>query len=159
MTVEIHPGMIPLGEDRFGASMRFLNGRFDLKVSAQDTDGALCIFDTFRDTCGGPPLHYHELQGEWFMVLEGQFVFQIGDRRHRIGPGDSIFVPRRTPHAFRNLSAQARVLLAFTPAMRMEDMFRSGLGPDAANSARFEELHREHHTFNVGPPLEAEEAG
>src|SRR5918993_5717979 len=52
------------GADRFGSPAFFLNGRFDCKVSGQDTDGRLCIFDTVRTHTGGPPLHYHEDQEE-----------------------------------------------------------------------------------------------
>jgi hypothetical protein len=47
------------GADRFGSPTFFLNGRFDCKVSGQETDGRLCIFDTVRTQRGGPPLHYH----------------------------------------------------------------------------------------------------
>lgn len=150
------PGMIAFGADRHDNSARFLNGRFDCKVSAADTGGALCIFDTFRDKVGGPPLHYHELQDEWFMVLEGQFLFQVGERFQQLGPGDSIFGPRMVPHAFRTLTVPARMLIAYTPALRMEEFFRAGLGPDSAASEEFEALHRAHNIINVGPPIRAE---
>ncbi|MDB5526182.1 MAG: Cupin 2 conserved barrel domain protein [Rhizobium sp.] len=151
-------GKIDFGQDRFGEPTRFLNGRFDCKVSAKDTNGAFLIFDTFRDSLGGPPLHYHELQDEWFMVLEGSFLFQVGDSMLRLGPGDSIFGPRMVPHAFRNLVAPARMLIAYSPALRMEEFFRAGLGPGTAASAEFEALHRAHNIINVGPPLSAEQA-
>lgn len=144
---------IGFGVDRFGNPARFLNGRFDCKVSASDSLGGLSIFDTFRDVQGGPPLHYHELQDEWFMVLEGEFLFQVADELFRAGPGDSVFGPRMVPHAFRSLTRQARMLIAYSPALRMEEFFRSGLGPQSAASAEFEALHNAHNIINVGPPL------
>lgn len=147
---------IRFGEDRFGTPARFLNGRFDCKVSATDSLGGMSVFDTFRDIQGGPPLHYHELQDEWFMVLEGEFLFQVGDRQFRASPGDSVFGPRMIPHAFRSLTRQARMLVAYAPALRMEEFFRAGLGPGSAASAEFEALHNAHHIINVGPPLGAE---
>ncbi|MBX9456673.1 MAG: cupin domain-containing protein [Rhizobium sp.] len=147
---------IGFGEDRFGSPARFLNGRFDCKVSAVDTSGGMSVFDTFRDIQGGPPLHYHELQDEWFMVLEGEFLFQVGDNKFRAQPGDSVFGPRMVAHTFRSLTRQARMLVAYSPALRMEEFFRSGLGPNSAASAEFEALHRTHNITNVGPPLGAE---
>lgn len=156
MTNQGMGGKIGFGEDRFGRPARFLNGRFDCKVSAGDTNGGLCIFDTFRDVCGGPPLHYHKFQDEWFMVLEGDFVFQVGEERFRVSPGDSVFGPRMVPHAFRNQTAPARMLIAYTPALRMEEFFRAGLGPASAATAEFEALHNAHDIINVGPPLAAD---
>ncbi|MBL0370723.1 cupin domain-containing protein [Rhizobium sp. KVB221] len=150
------PGKIANGADRYKDAVHFLNGRFDCKVSAADTSGAMCIFDTFRDKIGGPPLHYHELQDEWFMVLQGDFLFQVGEERYRLAPGDSIFGPRMVPHAFRNLTIPARLLIVYSPALKMEAFFRAGLGPDSAASAEFEALHKEHNIINVGPPLSAE---
>jgi mannose-6-phosphate isomerase-like protein (cupin superfamily) len=151
-------GKVASGEDRYNNAARFLNGRFDCKVSAADTNGTMCIFDTFRDKVGGPPLHYHKFQDEWFMVLEGDFLFQVGDGFQRLGPGDSIFGPRMVPHALRNLTAPARMLIAYTPAAKMEEFFRAGLGPNSAATEEFEALHRAHDIINVGPPLSGEQA-
>lgn len=158
MDMQSIPGKIAFGADRHSDPTRFLNGRFDCKVSAADSNGALLIFDTFRDSIGGPPLHYHERQDEWFMVLEGDFLFQVSDTLLRLGPGDSIFGPRMVPHAFLNLVAPARMLIAFTPALDMEQFFRAGLSPGSAASEEFEKLHNAHHIFNVGPPLRMEQA-
>jgi quercetin dioxygenase-like cupin family protein len=157
MDMQSIPGKIAFGADRYNDAVHFLNGRFDCKVSAKDTNGAFLVFDTFRDQMGGPPLHYHELQDEWFMVLEGEFLFQVGDDFPRLGPGDSIFGPRMVPHAFRNLTAQARMLIAYAPALRMEEFFYTRMGPDTAATPEFEALHKTHNIINVGPPLRAEQ--
>jgi mannose-6-phosphate isomerase-like protein (cupin superfamily) len=146
-------GRIASGEDRFGTPARFLNGRFDCKVSATDTGGGLVVFDTFRDRVGGPPLHYHCFQDEWFMVLEGRFLFRLGETYYLLGPGDSILGPRMLPHAFRTLTVPARMLIAYAPGRDMEAFFQAGLGPDSADTTEFEELHLRHDIINVGPPL------
>jgi len=83
--------------DRFGAELLFLNGRFNCKVSAKETNGDLCIYDTVRTGKGGPPLHLHHAQDEWFLVREGEFLFQVGEDRFRLRAGDSIFAPRESP--------------------------------------------------------------
>lgn len=153
MDMQSVTSMVADGRDRNDNPARFLNGRFDCKVSAADTGGALCIFDTFRDSVGGPPLHYHEQQDEWFMVLDGTFLFQVGKQFFKLGPGDSIFGPKLVPHAFRTLTVLARMLIAYTPAARMEEFFRVPMGPDSADTPEFEALHRAHNIVNVGPPL------
>src|SRR5215470_7064734 len=94
--------MVPADADRSGADLRYLNGRFDCKLSGADSEGRLCIYDTYRSTRGGPPLHYHREQDEWFFVREGEFVFRIGDDMFRLKAGDSVFGPRNVPHAFIN---------------------------------------------------------
>jgi hypothetical protein len=55
------------------------------------------------------------------------------------------------PHAFINLTAPARLLIAFQPAGQMEAFFaKSLLDP---RSEEFRALSREHGKEVVGPPL------
>ncbi|QYZ68917.1 cupin domain-containing protein [Neotabrizicola shimadae] len=152
-----HPGWIAAGEDRFGTPLRFLNGRFDVKVSAVDTDGALAVIDTLRDMPGGPPVHVHEAQDEWFLVLEGEVLFRVGERIFRAGPGDSVFGPRGVPHAFRVLAVPTQMILVFQPAARIEDFFASGMTLGATESAAFDALSLEHGIRNIAPPLRGDE--
>jgi hypothetical protein len=42
-------------------------------------------------THGGPALHLHLDQEEWFYVLEGEVAFQIGDQRLRLGPASRLW--------------------------------------------------------------------
>lgn len=151
MTNSEFSGPVRQDSDRFGRPVTFLNGRFDIKLATGDTGGGLFIIDTLRAACGGPPLHYHHEQDEWFLVQQGRFRFRIGDGLHELGPGDSIFGPRRVPHAFINLTAPARLLIAFQPAGQMEAFFaKSLLDP---RSEEFCALSREHGMEVVGPPL------
>ena len=107
---------VAAGEDRFAAPLVFSNWRFDCKLSAKDTGGDLCIYDTARTGRGGPPMHVHRDQDEWFFVREGRYVFRIGDEIFRLGPGDSLLAPRKIPHAFASLSETSSLLVAFQPA-------------------------------------------
>ncbi|HVZ63377.1 MAG TPA: cupin domain-containing protein [Lacunisphaera sp.] len=111
-------------QDRDDAAMAIMGGRFDLKVSAKDTGGDLCIFDTTRNSKGGPPLHRHYSQDEWFYVIRGEFVAKVGDAMLSLGPGDSAFAPRQVPHTFAMTSAgEGQMLVLFQPAGRMEQFF------------------------------------
>lgn len=145
------PFTVRAEEDRFDKPISFLNGRFSCKVSSSDTAGALCIIDTVRVRRGGPPLHFHYEQDEWFLVQEGKFRFQIGDGTYELGPGDSTFGSRKIPHAFLNLSDSGRLLIAFQPAGMMEAFFAHELLDP--RSEEFRELSRRHGMEVVGPPL------
>jgi mannose-6-phosphate isomerase-like protein (cupin superfamily) len=149
--VEIQPFVVSKDQDRFGAPIRFLNGRLDTKVSSRDTGGAFCMIDTLRLRRGGPPLHLHHDQDELFFVLEGQFRFRIGDDLHEVGPGDFLFGPRRVQHAFVNLSETARLMIAFQPAGTMEAFFAHGLLDPTTEE--FRQLSRDHGMDVLGPPL------
>ena len=109
--------------DRFDRELLFLNGRFDCKVSARDSGGDLCIYDTVRTKRGGPPLHYHQTQDEWFFVREGEFLFQVGVATFRLRAGDSIFAPRKVPHAFANVSETGKLMIIYQPAGTIEQFF------------------------------------
>jgi quercetin dioxygenase-like cupin family protein len=140
------------GDDRFAAPIRFLNGRFDIKVSGRDTDGHLCVIDTVRIAPGGPPVHVHEAQEEVFHVLEGRFRFRIGDELFEAHPGDVLFGPRGIPHAFASLSPTARLLLTFQPALTIEAFFAEG-GLDPL-SEEFARVSRAHGMELIAPPLD-----
>jgi hypothetical protein len=53
-------------KDRYEEELLIMGGRFELKVSGRDTGGDLCIYDTIRGSKGGPVLHRHHAQDEWF---------------------------------------------------------------------------------------------
>jgi mannose-6-phosphate isomerase-like protein (cupin superfamily) len=113
------------GKDRFGQKIK-LGGKGgepnDCKVSGKDTNGAMCAFEF---TGRGWPRHLHHNQDEWIYILEGDFEFRIGDKQFRLGPGESIFIPRKTPHVWGSISKnRGRVLDVFQPAGNMEEFFR-----------------------------------
>src|SRR5882757_7946808 len=70
---------VAAGNDRFGERVKLGGEPMDCKVSARDTDGALCVFEFTGG--GGGPRHLHYEQDEWIYVISGEFNFEIGDRR------------------------------------------------------------------------------
>ena len=101
-----------------------MGGRFHLKVSGRDTGGDLCIYDTVRESKGGPALHLHHFQDEWFYVIRGEFIVRVGGDTMSLRPGDSAFAPRTIPHAFAKISdGEGQMLVLFQPAGSMEDFF------------------------------------
>ncbi|HEY4299935.1 MAG TPA: cupin domain-containing protein [Candidatus Didemnitutus sp.] len=146
-------------QDRSGEELLIMGGTFNLKVSGRDTGGDLCIYDTFREAKGGPALHRHFNQDEWFYVIRGQFVVRVGDNTFAIGPGDSAFAPRRIAHAFAMTGdGPGQMLVLFQPAGSMEAFFREmsekfGRGIPQGQDAAMRQLWAAHGMEMVGPPL------
>ena len=144
--------------DRYDEELLIMGGRFDLKVSARDTGGDLCIYDTFRESKGGPALHRHHFQDEWFYVIRGDFLVQVGDETLTLHPGDSAFAPRKVPHTFAKISdGDAQMLVLFQPAGSMEDFFKqmSKLGKEIPKDqeSTLKQLWADHGMEILGPPL------
>lgn len=150
------------GEGRFGEQTRLFGGTSpnDIKVSASDTGGRLAVFEYVGHVPGGPPLHVHPDQDEIFFIHGGDYLFQVGAQRRRLGPGDTIFLPRGEPHTFAQLSEVGRMIFMFTPAGDMEAFFRAlaelaGPPSEAAETALF----AAHGMRRLGPGLDVGDGG
>jgi len=133
----LHP--VPAGEDRSGHLHSLGFSSLAFKVVPSDTGGGLLVIEhrnLLPDT--GPALHLHLSQEEWFYVMEGEVRFQVGDRRLQLGPGESVLAPRRVPHTFSATGSPAHMLIAFTPADKMEQYFIDAAAhPSLAATADF----------------------
>jgi mannose-6-phosphate isomerase-like protein (cupin superfamily) len=139
---QIH--VVGAGQDRFGESHSRGYSSILFKVLPRKTNAGLFIIEHVNLIKGGPPLHLHLHQEEWFYVMEGEVLFQIGDDRYRLGSGESVLGPRNIPHTFSSIGEKpGRLLIAFTPAGEMEEFLRATAIPnppvqDAAFFRRYE---------------------
>lgn len=119
--------LVGAGKDRFDKPLGLFEGdTFYTKVSTKDTDGDWYIFESTRDKKGGPMLHFHYEQDEWWYILEGEFIIKVGDETYTAKAGDSVFGPRMVPHTFAKVNdGPARLLMAFQPAGKMEEHFKA----------------------------------
>ena len=138
------------GEDRFGHPFRMPTSSLSVKVATNETGGGLFIVEHTHLLPGGPVLHRHLYQDEWFYVREGEVVFQLGEQRLHLHAGESVLGPRLVPHTFSSVaSTPARVLIAFCPAGKMEQYFRDIQDPKApAGDAEF---MRRYDMEKIGP--------
>jgi DNA-binding transcriptional MerR regulator/uncharacterized RmlC-like cupin family protein len=152
---------VAAGDDRFGEHIKLGGEPNDCKVSAEDTNGAMCVFE-FAGVSGGPR-HLHQEQDEWIYVVDGYFDFHVGDERVRRGPGTSVFIPRMVAHAWACASdAPGKIINVYQPAGKMEDFFRhvakfKDTSPE--KSLSLEELHQLFSSYGMdllGPPLVVE---
>jgi mannose-6-phosphate isomerase-like protein (cupin superfamily) len=78
-----------------GERLRFSGAEVLIKASARRRAAPSRIVEEISplDT----PRHVHEREDELFFVLEGEHVFEIGDKEFRLGPGGLAFGPRGIP--------------------------------------------------------------
>ena len=97
----------------------------------------------------------HHNENEWFYVLEGEYIAEIGSERFHLKAGDSILGPREVPHAWAFVGdTPGKLLIAFAPAGKMESFFRDNAkrrkDGEYLNDA---EVHRAYGLELLGPPL------
>jgi quercetin dioxygenase-like cupin family protein len=146
------PIFVAADTDRFGDYHGLGISRIDFKVTTQDNPNLFILENIFHQK-GGPARHLHYHQDEWFHVLEGEFVFEVGRERMRLKPGDSLYGPRNVAHVWAfDGDAIGRILIAFTPAGKMEAFFRE---VTKANAMPMQDpaLWRAHEMELLGPPL------
>ncbi len=146
---------VKAGEARFGVHTPFrgVNSN-DLKISKRDTGGAAAMFEYIGTEKTGPSLHIHLKQDEIFYVAEGEFLFQVGDSKSTLTAGDSIFLPRKVPHTWLQLSDRGKLIYWVTPAGKMEEFFlKLNTFTKPPTAEEMKQIHIDHDMRTVGPPL------
>jgi mannose-6-phosphate isomerase-like protein (cupin superfamily) len=148
---------IDAGKDRFDKPISLLEGdTFYTKVSTQDSDGDLYVFESTRIKEGGPSFHLHYDQDEIWYILKGEFYFKIGEDTFTAKEGDTVLGPRKVPHAFSKMGVgDAKILMFFQPAGKMEEMFKKISEGGLKNMTEEEQdkFRNEHGIQRVGPPI------
>src|SRR5215469_13038906 len=95
------PFLVGPGETRGGQPLHIFGDIIRIKVAGSDTNGRYAIGETTTSSQGGPPLHNHTREDEWFYILEGEYVFEIGGKQVKEPAGSSLFAPLNIPHTFQ----------------------------------------------------------
>ena len=118
---------VKAGEGRIHGNIRLkgVNSNIlNLKISGKDTDGGFAVFEQISLSQGkGTPLHVHHFQDEIFYVIEGEYYFQIGEDKFKMYAGETIFLPKKVPHAWTQVSEKGKMNVTFQPAGKMEEFF------------------------------------
>ena len=106
-----------------------------VKVLADFPDFVLTYMRSQNE--GGPGRHLHRQHVDGFVVLEGEYAFELGDERNTKGAGTALVIPQRVIHryehetteqgAFLNIHAPgcdfANYLFGETPAEEADNIF------------------------------------
>lgn len=132
----------------------------EFKVTGAETNGSFSLWVDTPLPGYGPPLHVHHREDEAFLVLEGDIVFSDGERRIEAKPGTWVWVPRGTPHAFKNVgSSSAKMVVVATPAGVEGFFLEAGqpaedrTTPPPPDPERIVEVAARYGTEVVGDPL------
>ena len=149
--------VVPADQDRWGSSMSESATDVWTKLSSQDTNGAWSAFESLVPKELSIPLHFHHGEDEWFWVLSGQFLFEVGGQRSLLTQGTSLFAPRKIPHRWKNVSGGlGRLLIIAQPAGRVEGFFvaLAKLKPEQLTDfGLLESMFNEGGMQICGPPL------
>ncbi len=108
-------------------------GLITMKATAEETGGALLLFEDRVIRGKTTPLHIHQNEDEALYVLEGEILMHIDGKEHRVGRHGVAFAPRGVPHAFLVISETARLLTLETPGSA-ETFYRAASDPATADT-------------------------
>lgn len=153
MSSAVQPFVVLSGE---GETVRGpAGGPATFKARAKETNGTLTALENVIGPGEGPPLHVHVREDEMYYVIGGRVHFLAGNQRFDAPTGSFMFIPRGTPHCFRNTGTEpAHLLVVFTPS-GMERFFEAmaQLPPGPPSVEAFREAGYGAWMEVVGPPL------
>ena len=117
-----------------GERLWFTGGAlYTMKATAEETDGAFMLLEAEMVRGKPTPLHTHPHEDETIIVLEGEILFYVEGREHRVGPRGVAVAPRGVPHAFMVTSESAIILALQTPGSG-EAFYRDASEPATAET-------------------------
>ena len=133
MTADFHAGAaLGAGSDYLvvepsgGERLRFLGAStMRLKLDDVGSSGAVAFYEYLSEPgVQGPPQHVHHAHDETFYVVDGTYEFTIGDRIVDMAKGSFLFLPRGTPHTFRNVGDDLGCVVGTFNPGRFANYFR-----------------------------------
>lgn len=101
-------------------------GVINFRVSSPETEDRVGVYENELDPYAlGAPMHLHRKMEEIFHVIEGQMSIILDTEHVLANAGNTILIPRGTPHGFSNRSKNPlKFLLIFSPAQAREGYFK-----------------------------------
>lgn len=121
------PVINPTGQGRI---LRAFGEEVTVVLAGAQTGGRFTLVTAVTPPGGGPPPHFHENEDELLCVLEGLVSFLANGSWTEVAPGATVFAPRQSVHAFKNVGSQPSKLLVHLTPSGFENFF-------AAEAAEF----------------------
>lgn len=109
---EVVPYVVPAGSGR----AHLLLGQVGrVLIGSEETDGVMSA-TTLSGPAGQPiPLHFHELEDEYFFCVRGKVQVWADHESRILTPGDIAIVPAGTVHAYATLAHDSMFMGPITP--------------------------------------------
>ncbi|NUM55491.1 MAG: cupin domain-containing protein [Candidatus Hydrogenedentes bacterium] len=111
-------------QDDEGELLDILGVPVRVKLTSDESGGAMSIFVTNDPPRMGPPLHVHHKEDETFYVIEGDYRARVGGEELALKQGQIAFIPRGVPHTYGNAGTTPGKLLVITTPGGFEHFFR-----------------------------------
>ncbi len=124
------------------------------KVTSEMSNDQLGIYEiSLPPMAIGAKLHYHRFMDETFIVNEGVLTVQVADKEYLAEPGTVAYVPRFTPHGFKNNTDETvKLTLIFNPSQKREGFFKGlyeTLNEVPIDPERYLRLYNKYDSFPV----------
>lgn len=132
-----------------------LNGlSVTFKVTSELSNNQLGVYEIILPPkTVGAKFHYHRFMDETFIVSQGTLTVEVGENIKQAEAGTVAYVPRFTPHGFRNDTEEiVKVMLIFNPSEKREGFFKGlyeTLNEKPVNPKKFLKLYNKYDSFPV----------
>ena len=124
-----------------------MGDELEVHLTGEDTDGSLCLVVDRPAPSFHLVAHRHRSEDETIHIVAGAFELMLDGATRMLGPGDTVHVPKGTPHGIRNAGkTPGHRVLAFHPAGIERFFLAAGTAsPDEARDpAELARLARDH---------------
>ena len=131
------------------------------KIRSVDTENRFCMLQQVADRGIGVGLHRHMTADEWFFITVGSFVFEQNGQRTKLGPGETLLIPRATPHRWISLEDKSSYVFGFSPSNNLEGFFselHKAQNSGQMSMVKLNEIASRYDNIFDGPPLTLAEA-
>src|ERR1700677_2388753 len=84
-------------------------------AGSSDTEGAFDLVESKMKKGTEPPPHIHDREDELFYILAGEIKVFADGQVFTVTRGESVFLPKKMPHAYLIESEECHVLALMTP--------------------------------------------
>lgn len=124
------------------------------KVTSEMSNDQLGVYEiTLPPMAIGAKLHYHRFMDETFIVNQGELTIQVDKEEYKAKPGTVAYVPRFTPHGFKNdTDKTVKLTLIFNPSQKREGFFKGlneTLNEVPINPEKYLKLYNKYDSFPV----------
>lgn len=148
--------VVPPGATRGESTLRVFGTVIDVLLSSRDSNGQMNVIKSHTPPQGGPPLHRHSREDEFFYIQEGRFRFEVDGETIEAGPGCAVYAARGTVHTFQNIGETTATMITVTQPGGLADYFtevQQAAGGGAPDPVVLLPISERYGLEILGPPM------